>query len=70
MLNKLFNSLIGVGEKLLIKKVKENKAMAVEIINKNVNLPLLSEKEEAIIYGEAFDGFVEFLELLVKKLKK
>tara|TARA_Y100000401_G_scaffold117578_1_gene127330 strand:+ start:6972 stop:7181 length:210 start_codon:yes stop_codon:yes gene_type:complete len=69
-MNKLFNSLIGIGEKLLIKKVKENKNLAVEIINKNVNLPLLSEKEEAVIYAEAFDGFVEFLELLVKKLKK
>ena len=69
-MNKLFNSLIGIGEKLLIKKVKENKAMAVEMINKKVNLPLLGEKEEAVIYGDAYDAFVEFLELMVAKLKK
>ena len=70
MMNKFFNSLIDLGGQVLLRKMKENKAMGVEILNKNINIPIANEKEEAKLFSQAFDGIIEFVEILLNKLKK
>ena len=65
-----FNKILMWGAKAFIAKMKDNKEMAVEILNSNINFPFFSEEQEAEIFGDFFNSIVEFAELLVEKLEK
>lgn len=68
-------SLILKMAKPLIKKIlkteiakEENKNLVIKIVNDNVDLPKLDEKEEAALYGQIYDAVQDSLEKIVERL--
>lgn len=55
-MNKLTNFLKGFAIDYVIKYMKENKALLIEKANKKIDLPILSEKQEAELLEAVYDA--------------
>ena len=54
---------------LIINHLKENKDGIVDEINKEINIPLVSEAKEEKVIESLFDGLMEILEGVLAKQK-
>ena len=54
---------------LIVNYLRDNKEEIVDEINKNINLPLISEAKEEKIISSLFDGLMEILEGILSKKK-
>ena len=54
-------------EKMVVKVLKENKADIVDYINKKVDIPLVSEANEAKIYSAIADCALEAVEEVLSR---
>ncbi len=55
-MNKLANFLKGFAIDYVLKYMKENKALLIEKANKKIDLPILSEKQEAELLEAVYDA--------------
>jgi hypothetical protein len=43
------------------KQLKKNKSKIIKLVNKKVNIPRMTEKEEADLYSAIFDAIIEVI---------
>ena len=55
-MNKLANFLKGFAIDYVLKYMKDNKALLIEKANKKIDLPILSEKQEAELLEAVYDA--------------